>query len=49
MNKETVQMIAQFMGRVTLQANEIEAFQKCQAALQEEFEQCATQELSEDA
>ena len=45
MTQEIVQTIAQFMSRVTLQASEIEAFQKCQQALQEEFDNAAATEV----
>ena len=34
MNKETIKAIAEFMGRATLQASEIEAYQRCLSALQ---------------
>ena len=41
MNQEILQAIAGFMGRATLQAGEIEAYQACQAALQEAFNAAA--------
>ncbi len=34
MNQETIKAIAEFMGRATLQASEIEAYQRCLSALQ---------------
>lgn len=49
MKQEMVQAIAQFMSRVTLQATEIEAFQECQKALQEEFMKATTEEEAQDA
>lgn len=36
---EVLQMIAQFMGRVELKAAEIDAYQTCMQALQDEFQQ----------
>ena len=41
MNQEIIQAIAGFLGRVTLQASEIEAYQACMAALQEAFNAAA--------
>lgn len=48
MKQEMVQAIAQFLSRVTLQATEIEAFQECQKALQEEFNKNITEEVLDE-
>ena len=42
MNQEILQAIASFMSRAQLQAGEIEAFQACQKALQEAFQEAAS-------
>lgn len=41
MDTETLQLIAQFMGRAELKGNEVEAFNRCMAALTEAHTQAA--------
>ena len=48
MNQEMIQAIAQFLSRATLQAGEIETFQKCQQALQVAFNEAAAPEATDE-
>ena len=45
MTPEVISMIAQFMSRVNLQATEIEAYQTCMKALQEEHQRLTQTEV----
>ena len=46
MDTETLQLIAQFMGRAELKGSEVEAFNRCMAALTQAHTQ-ASQEAEE--
>ena len=48
MNQEIIQAIAGFLGRTPLQASEIEAYQACQRALQQAFEEAGLQKEPEE-
>lgn len=48
LSPDMIQMIAQFMGRATLQGAEVEAFTACKQALEEAFQE-ATRAAPEEA